>query len=403
MTRQRLRFFEKSPGQRHIVESDKYLYKSPKASHNLVVIGTGTMGQEHMYVATLLGRARIHGIFDKHKHSMDIAEDNFKRYSNEVLVRYDNLEMACQDPHIDAIMICTPNHTHFDILSVAMESGKPIFLEKPMATSIGDARDMFDACEGYETFVQVGLQYRYKSQYVEALHELRQRKSLGFLKTISLSEHRPPFLDKVDQWNKFNQNTGGTLVEKCCHYFDLMNLMADAVPIRVYASGGQAVNFKDFEKNGAFSDIDDHAFVIIDYANGVRGSFTLNMFCHDFTEDLVLCGDQGRLTAKEVFNVHQRQPLKATVSLELGECGASKESDVSYSRDVEESGHHGATYFEHIAFIDQIEGKVSQSATPLQGLWSMIVACAAQTSISEGKAIQINEFMKTNDLLNFTD
>ncbi len=403
MTRQRLRFFEKSLGQRHIVESDKYLYKSPSASHNLVIIGTGTMGQEHMYVSTLLGRARIHGIFDKHAHSMDIAEDNFKRYSNDVLVRYDNLEAACKDPVIDAIMICTPNHTHFEILSLAMKTGKPIFLEKPMATSIEDAKSIVDVCESYEAFVQLGLQYRYKTQYVEALHELKQRKSLGSLKTISLSEYRPPFLDKVDQWNKFNLNTGGTLVEKCCHYFDLMNLMANASPIRVYASGGQAVNFIDFSRDGASSDIDDHAFVIVDYANGVRGNFTLNMFCHDFTEDLTLCGDNGRLTATETFNVHQWESSKATISLELGEYGASKQSDITYSRDIEASGHHGATYFEHIAFIDQIEGKATQSATPLQGLWSMIVACAAQSSISKGQAIHINEFMETNDLLKFLD
>ena len=403
MTGQRLRFFEKSLGQRHIVETDKYLYKSPKAGHNLVVIGTGTMGQEHMYVATLLGRARIHGIYDSNAHSMDMAEDNFKRYCNDALVRYGSLQEACMDPDIDAVMICTPNHTHFDILSVAMGTDKPIFLEKPMATSIEDAKSIIDACEGYEAFVQLGLQYRYKSQYVEALHELKQRKSLGSLKTISLSEHRPPFLDKVDQWNKFNQNTGGTLVEKCCHYFDLMNLMADAAPIRVYASGGQAVNFADFTRDGAASDIDDHAFVIIEYANGVRGNFTLNMFCHDFTEDLTLCGDVGRLTANEVFNVHQRQPSKATISLQLGEGGASKESDVTYSRDIEESGHHGATYFEHIAFIDQIEGKATQSATLLQGRWSMIVACAAQASIAEGQVIQINEFMKVNDLSKFLD
>jgi predicted dehydrogenase len=180
-----------------------------------------------------------------------------------------------------------------------------------------------------------------------------------------------------------------------------MNLMADAEPIRVYASGGQAVNFIDFTRDGASSDIDDHAFVIIDYANGVRGNFTLNMFCHDFTEDLSLCGDKGRLTAKEIFNVHERQPSKATITLELGEGGASKESDVTYSRDIEESGHHGATYFEHIAFVDQIEGKATQSSTPLEGLWSMIVACAAQTSISEGQAIHINEFMKSNDLSKF--
>ena len=403
MTGQRLRFFEKSLGQRHIVESDKYLYKSPKASHNLVVIGTGTMGQEHMYVATLLGRARIHGIYDSYTHSMDIAEDNYKKYSNDVLVRYSNLEAACKDPNIDAIMICTPNHTHFDILSIAMETGKPIFLEKPMATSIENAKSIVDACEDYEAFVQLGLQYRYKSQYVEALHELEQRNSLGVLKTVSLSEYRPPFLDKVDQWNKFNQNTGGTLVEKCCHYFDLMNLMADALPIRVYASGGQAVNFKDFQKNGASSDIDDHAFVTVDYANGVRGNFTLNMFCHDFAEDLILCGDRGRLTAKEVFNVHQRQPSRATMSLELGEYGVSKTSDVTYSRDIEESGHHGATYFEHVAFVDQLDGKTTQSATLLQGLWAMIVACAAQASISKGQAININEFMEINDLSQFLD
>ena len=142
MTGQRLRFFEKSLGQRHIVEPDKYLYKSPKAGHNLVVIGTGTMGQEHMYVATLLGRARIHGIYDSCAHSMDITQDNFKRYCNDPLMRYGSLQEACTDPDIDAIMICTPNHTHFDILSVAMETGKPIFLEKPMATSIEDAKSI---------------------------------------------------------------------------------------------------------------------------------------------------------------------------------------------------------------------------------------------------------------------
>ena len=101
--------------------------------------------------------------------------------------------------------------------------------------------------------------------------------------------------------------------------------------------------------------------------------------------------------------MHQRQPSKATISLQLGEGGASKELDVTYSRDIEESGHHGATYFEHIAFIDQIERKATQSATLLQGLWSMIVACAAQASIAEGQVIQINEFMKVNDLSKFLE
>ena len=403
MTKQRLRFFEKSLGQQHITDADKYLYKSPAPTHALAIIGTGTIGQEHMYVATLLGRARVHGIYDSQVQSMDSAEKNFKDYSDQSLIRYADLASACSDPEVDALMICTPNYTHADVLKVAMRSGKPIFLEKPMATTLVDADAIVKANDAYPSFIQIGLQYRYKAQYIEAFHEVQQRTSVGVVKTISMSEYRPPFLDKVGQWNKFNQYSGGTLVEKCCHYFDLINLLADAMPVRVYASGGQAVNFLDFQKDGVPADIDDHAFVIIDYTNGVRANFTLNMFCHDFTEEMVVTGDRGRLVANELFNVHQQQPSKATIALEKGEWGASKQTDVTYAREIEKSGHHGATYYEHVAFVDQLDGKACESATPVQGLWSMIVASAAQHSIKTQQAVDIRAFMLDNNLADYFD
>tara|TARA_B110000037_G_scaffold20146_1_gene21619 strand:+ start:476 stop:1687 length:1212 start_codon:yes stop_codon:yes gene_type:complete len=403
VTKQRLRFFEKSLGQQHITDADKYLYKSPAPTHALAIIGAGTIGQEHMYVATLLGRARVHGIYDSQVQSMDSAEKNFKDYSDQSLIRYADLASACSDPEVDALMICTPNYTHADVLKVAMRSGKPIFLEKPMATTLVDADAIVKANDAYPSFIQIGLQYRYKAQYIEAFHEVQQRTSVGVVKTISMSEYRPPFLDKVGQWNKFNQYSGGTLVEKCCHYFDLINLLADAMPVRVYASGGQAVNFLDFQKDGVPADIDDHAFVIIDYANGVRANFTLNMFCHDFTEELVITGDRGRLVANELFNVHQQQPSKATIALEKGEWGASKQTDVTYAREIEKSGHHGATYYEHVAFVDQLDGKACESATPVQGLWSMIVASAAQHSIKTQQAVDIRAFMLDNNLADYFD
>ena len=328
---------------------------------------------------------------------------NFKDYSDQSLIRYADLASACSDPEVDALMICTPNYTHADVLKVAMRSGKPIFLEKPMATTLVDADAIVKANDAYPSFIQIGLQYRYKAQYIEAFHEVQQRTSVGVVKTISMSEYRPPFLDKVGQWNKFNQYSGGTLVEKCCHYFDLINLLADAMPVRVYASGGQAVNFLDFQKDGVPADIDDHAFVIIDYANGVRANFTLNMFCHDFTEELVITGDRGRLVANELFNVHQQQPSKATIALEKGEWGASKQTDVTYAREIEKSGHHGATYYEHVAFVDQLDGKACESATPVQGLWSMIVASAAQHSIKTQQAVDIRAFMLDNNLADYFD
>ena len=163
----------------------------------------------------------------------------------------------------------------------------------------------------YPAVIQLGMQYRFKAQYVEALQAVAAQSALGEVKTVAMSEYRPPFLDKVDQWNKFNRNSGGTLVEKCCHYFDLINVVAQSRPRRVYASGGRAVNFLDFEWQGEMSDIDDHAMVIIDYDNGVRASFTLNMFCQELYEELVVVGERGRLVASERASFQPDTPSKA--------------------------------------------------------------------------------------------
>ena len=62
----------------------------------------------------------------------------------------------------------------------------------------------------------------------------------GDVKMVAIREHRFPFLDKVDNWNRFSRNTGGTLVEKCCHFFDLMNLVIAARSARSSASSVSA-------------------------------------------------------------------------------------------------------------------------------------------------------------------
>jgi predicted dehydrogenase len=170
------------------------------------------------------------------------------------------------------------------------------------------------------------------------------------------------------------------------------------MPQRVYASGGQAVNFLDFEKHGKKSDIDDHGFVTIDYCNGVRATFTLNMFCPDFYEELVICGVQGRLLACEKVDLQQQKSPESSVSVHLGEEGASRTTKLGYPAAIEQSGHHGATYYEHNAFLDALEGKVVDSATPLQGLWAMIVASAAQESIATGAPIEIADYIEQHKL-----
>ncbi|MEL7023381.1 MAG: Gfo/Idh/MocA family oxidoreductase [Pseudomonadota bacterium] len=394
----RLRYFEQSPGQQHIVGPDRYVYDTVAPAHRINVIGTGTIGQEHMRVSALTGRSLVNGIFDPAPESVDVALQNYAQLTDQTPKVFDSAEAACRDVECDALFICTPNHTHLDVLRVALESGKPIFVEKPMATTVADAIEMVRLADAYRSFVQIGLQYRYKAPYVQARHEALERGVLGDIKTVSMCEYRPAFLDKVGQWNKFSRYSGGTLVEKCCHYFDLMNLFAGSTAERVYASAGQAVNFVDFEIDGEHSDIDDHAFVVVDFANGVRASFTLNMFCPSFREELILTGPMGKLQATETFDFLKGQSAQSRVVIDHPEPLASRSMDVGYPDVVENSGHHGATWYEHLAFYDRLEGKPTDSATPLEGLWSVLVATAAQQSARSGQPVLISELLDAHGI-----
>lgn len=358
----------------------------------LVIIGVGMMGREHLRVAALLGRARLRGICDASPDSIRLALADCAAHGVAEPLVYDSLDAACADPHADAYMVCTPNFSHWNLFEGLLATGKPIFLEKPMATSLAEARRMVDIARDYPGLVQLGMQYRFKAQYVDAFHEVQSQQVIGPVKTIAMAEYRPPFLDKVGQWNKFNRYSGGTLVEKCCHYFDLINQMAAGIPIKVYAQGGRAVNFLDFEQDGERSDIDDHAFVSITYDNGTLANFTLNMFSQELYEELVVTGPGGRVVASEQASFRPGVPSSAHIKVETPDHPAYRGLEVTYPDTIERSGHSGATFFEHLAWVTQLEGGEADAATPLQGFWSLVVASAAQQSLTSGEVILIDEF-----------
>lgn len=378
----------------YLPDNDRYVTARTAPKYRFNLIGAGVIGQEHLYMTHLEGRATIYGVYDPNPRSVELAQANHAKWSDVPLVVYDSLEAACNDPQADALLLCTPNYTHREVAQVAARSGKPILLEKPIATTIQDALAITRLAEAHPTVFQVGLQYRYKSIFVEAIHEALERRTLGDVKLISMQEHRIPFLDKVNQWNKFSQFSGDTLIEKCCHYFDLLNLFAQAKPVRVYASGSQAVNFKEFTYNGQASDILDNAYVVIDYDNGVRANFSLCMFAPMFYEELILCGDSGRLHAWERKDfATSGHGLISQVDVICDESKPSRRMTPSYPYWIEESGHSGATFYEHVYFVDNMDGKRTTTASAREGLWSVIVAASAQESIKRGQAVVVADYL----------
>lgn len=378
----------------YLEDKDLYIYKKESAPHRFNVIGSGMIAQEHMRVTMLEGRAVIHGVYDVNENSANKACEMFEKlFPNTPLVTYGSLEDACSDPEVDGLIICTPNYTHLNILRTAIKSGKHILMEKPMVTTLQDALEMKKMVEGYNAVFQVGLQYRYKAIYATAREEVLKRGTLGEIQTISIMEHRLPFLDKVEQWNKFSEFSGGTLVEKCCHYFDLFNHFAGAKPLYVYAVGGQAVNFKDFELEGKKSDILDHAIVTVVYENGIKCNFNLCMFAPMFYEEIVICGTKGRLKAYENENFLQEEKPQTYLEILTADHSPSRVSVPCYPKTIQNSGHMGGTYYEHKNFIDNIEGKATDTAAVEDGFWSVIIGLAAEESVKTGEKVFIKDML----------
>jgi myo-inositol 2-dehydrogenase/D-chiro-inositol 1-dehydrogenase len=212
--------------------------------------------------------------------------------------------------------------------------------------------------------VWVGMEYRYM-QAVGRLIDAVRSGTVGRLWMIAIREHRFPFLTKVDDWNRFNRNTGGTLVEKCCHFFDLMNRIAVRRPVRVYASGGRDVNHLDEIYNGQTPDLcmfaENSVHEVEIAVTGERGK--VQAFEPD--HELVVCRRDGSAAQREGFGVD------ATVRA----AGA----------------HHGATFFEHRAFLEAIRNGGKPAVSVEDGALAVSVGAAAERSIRERRLVELRE------------
>ena len=348
------------------------------------VIGTGMMGCEHLRNLLALPGAEITAACDPTPAPRDWARHTVGD-GHAAAILADHHELLARDD-VDAIVIASPNHTHAAILDdvFARRPALPVMVEKPMCTTVDDCRRVVDRAARHDAIVWVGLEYRYMPPVARFLSEIADGAT-GDVKMVSVREHRFPFLPKTGNWNRFNRNTGGTLVEKCCHFFDLMRLVVRSPAVRVYASGAQDVNHLDESYNGERPDILDNTFVVVDYASGARGCLDLCMFAEASRneQELVAVGDRGKV---EAF------VPGGTVRVGDRETRDVQEFDASHDERVAYAGfHHGASYLELAAFADAVRSAGRPEVDVHDGLWSVAVGVAAQQSIEERRPVEMRE------------
>ena len=348
------------------------------------VIGTGMMGIEHIENLAAVDGAVVTAVSDPNPDSL---ANGAKAVGDGVQTFTDHRDLIEADV-CDAVVLVSPNFTHHAILADLLATDLHVLTEKPMCITTAESVDVVKAAQAREALTWVGLEYRYMPPVTRLVEEVHGG-AVGNVQMVSIREHRFPFLVKVGDWNRFTRNTGGTLVEKCCHYFDLMNLIIGKRPVSVMASGGQNVNHLDEYYDGERSDILDNAYVIVEYPDNVRAMLDLCMFAeatHN-QEELSVVGDIGKV-----------ESLIPENTLRIGRRNEHSIGNVdhhSVSNDaIKVAGlHHGSSYLEHVDFAEAIRNNTAPKVDVIDGLWSVAIGEAAHRSIDERRPVDLAELI----------
>ncbi len=354
------------------------------------IIGSGMMGLEHLWNLHHVPGAAVTAIADPNQPSRE-ATIIFDEGRSQITEFEDHRELLASGL-VDAVIVATPNMTHRAILDDVLATDLPLLVEKPLCTTVSDCQDVIAAADARrerecDAVIWVGLEYRYMPPVARLLQEVHAG-TIGVPTMVAIREHRFPFLQKVGNWNRFSRNTGGTLVEKCCHFFDLMNHITGDRPVRVMASGGQDVNHLDETYDGEVPDILDNAFVIVEYEGGARAMLDLCMFAEasHHQEELSVVGPLGKVEAflpDTTVRVGLRTEGRPGIRAE-----AVHDDRVAY-----EGFHHGSSYLEHLDFIDAVRAGSAPAVDLEAGLLSVAMGVAAHRSIDRGRPVLIDEVL----------
>jgi myo-inositol 2-dehydrogenase / D-chiro-inositol 1-dehydrogenase len=349
------------------------------------ILGCGMIAQEHIRNLQLFPDAQVVAISDPVPSSIAMTKATLGR--DDVRVYSDAVGLAA-DGGLDAVIISSPNFTHRNVLDPFFETDLHILCEKPLATTLEDARWVRDKAASHKGIFWTAMEYRFMPPAVEFVKQVHEER-MGRLKMLFMREHRFPFLPKIGDWNRFSENTGGTMVEKCCHFFDLMRLIVQSEAVRVYCSGAMDVNHLDERYDGRAPDIIDNSYTTVDFANGVRAMLDLSMFADgaENQEEVMAVGDKARLDMLIPESViiysprtgfhNPKTPKRTHIAVDDAVLGAGT--------------HHGSIYYQHAAFRAAVLGEGPVQVSAEDGLRAVAIGAAAEISAREKRVVEMTE------------
>ena len=227
----------------------------------LAMIGIGKMGLSHFAILSANPNVEIVAACDNTAFLTAAVKQQMG------LKTYKDTKKMLKDETLDAVVISTPNSTHFDVAKMALEKGINVFLEKPLCLDPTESKILAELAKKNALVNQVGYHNRFIGTFQEtkrlvkagAIGEIYHVEGTAFGQVVI----RPK---KGLTWRSKKSEGGGCLHDYACHVVDLMNFIAEP-PSSVRSAQLQSI----FSEN-----IEDAVFATFDYTSGATGYLEAN-------------------------------------------------------------------------------------------------------------------------------
>jgi predicted dehydrogenase len=251
--------------------------RADSAAYKIGIVGCGNRSKAHITALNDVPEIDVVALCDVLPHKMDQRAQLIKKKVEPR--KYTDIDEMLKQDDLDAVAIVLPNHLHKSATIAALQAGKHVFCEKPMALTVADCNEMIAAADKARTAIQIGTQRRHGNSYKKAVDAIRT-SPIGKILSSSVNscrgDWRIPAADEypegVPYWRLIQEQCGGVVYEMGAHTIDVNNWIFDSDPVTVVSL--QGVNNSALRKR----DSTDHAGVLVRYANDAMMNYGGNLY-----------------------------------------------------------------------------------------------------------------------------
>jgi myo-inositol 2-dehydrogenase / D-chiro-inositol 1-dehydrogenase len=323
------------------------------------VLGCGRIGQVHARSLMRLDGVKLVAVADAFASS---AEALAAKTGAEV--RDTAAILASAD--IDAVILCTPTDTHYDLIHAAARAGKAIFCEKPVDMSADRIRDCIKVVEDHNVPFLTAFNRRFDPNFANVQARI-QAGEIGAVEIVTIlsRDPAPPPVSYI-------KSSGGIFRDMMIHDFDMARFLLGEEPVQVFAVGAALVD----PAIGEAGDVDTAAVTLTTASGKICTISNSRRASYGYDQRIEVHGSKGMLRAENI--------LENSVEVAT-DAGFRRAPAQNFFLERYESAYLS----EMASFVKAVASGVSPAPSITDGLRAQLIADAATLSLAEGRPIRL--------------